>query len=116
MTKEELQFLMIIIFILIFFLSSYKVYTLFNTPVEGIDKQTQDQQLENIFINFLKEIKDPNTDLESIYENLIQLHVLQDSQYKNFNRNHFNQLIQRLYLTYKVDSLEQLIKSIHNGE
>ena len=112
MTKDEIQFWMLIAFAVAFVFSSYKVYIIFNTPTEGIDTKTQHKELETIIVDFLEQLD--NTDLRStqILKLIITLDVLQDSEYRNFNENRFNQLLQQLFYTYEVNSLDELILSI----
>ena len=116
MTKDEIQFWMLIAFAVAFVFSSYKVYIIFNTPVEGINTKTQHSQLEDILINFLKDLTEVDLDTDALFELIIQLEVLQDEQYKNFNKNRFNQLLQQLFYTYEVSSLNELIINIHQSE
>lgn len=116
MTKDEIQFWMLIAFAVAFVLSSYKIYIMFNTPIEGTDTQTQHLLLEEIILDFLKQIKELESDTTEVYETLIKQPVLQEEQYKNFNLNRFNQLLQKLYIRYEVTSLTELIQSIKNEE
>ena len=116
MTKDEIQFWMLIAFAVVFFFSAYKIYIMFNTPVKGINTQTQHNQLNDILIDFLKDLPELDLDTDALFERVIQLEVLQDEQYKNFNKNRFNQLIQQLYHTYEADSLTQLIQKVKNGK
>ena len=105
---------MLIAFLIAMALGVYKVYALFNTPYTGLDPQTQHKQLQDIIISFLKEDKAQNTEAQSIYEEIKTLDQLQDEEYKNFNRNRFNQLLQQLFYIYEVDSLDELIKVLHD--
>jgi len=113
MTKDEIQFWMLIAFAIAFVLSSYKVYFLFSTPLEGVDTQTQHNQLEDIIIDFIKELKNSELTSTELFNQLKTLDSLQDTPYKNFNENRFNQLLQKLFYTYKVQTLNELIISIH---
>ncbi|PHR59005.1 MAG: hypothetical protein COA44_02330 [Arcobacter sp.] len=115
MTKDEIQFWMLIAFAVTFILSSYKIYIMFNTPPEGIDTQTQHNQLEDIIINFLKDLDDINLDTNALFKLINSLDTLEDESYKNFNLNRLNQLLNQLYITYKVDSLNELIKRIKDA-
>jgi len=114
MTKDEIQFWMLIAFAVAFVLSAYKVYFLFNTPSEGINTSTQHNQLQNIMINFLKQLEEVDISPQELFNHLIKLEELQDEAYKNFNQNRFNQLLQQLFFTYKATSIKELIISIKN--
>jgi len=116
MTKDEIQFWMLIAFAVAFVFSSYKVYFIFNTPVEGINTKTQHNQLEDILIHFLKDLSEVDVDSDVLFDLIIQLEVLQEDQYKNFNKNRFNQLIQQLFYTYQANSLNELIMNIQQSE
>jgi len=114
MTKDEIQFWMLIAFAIAFVFSSFKIYIIFNTPVEGMDTKTQHKELETIIVDFLKQLDCSDLSSTQIFYLIIRLDVLQDSAYRSFNENRFNQLLQQLFYTYEVTSLEQLILSIKN--
>ena len=114
MTKDEIQFWMLIAFAVVFILSTYKTYIMFNTSGEGLDTKTQHNQLEEIIINFLKQFNDLDLNVDQLFEAVSRLDVIQDEAYKNFNKNRFNQLLQQLFYTYEVDSLKELIICIKN--
>ena len=114
MTKDEIQFWMLIAFAAASVLGFYKVYFIFNTPLKGIDTKTQHDQLEDIILNFLKQSKDTGLTSDTLYKELTQLDTLQDDAYKNFNQNRCNQLLQRLLHTYKAESIKELIEKVHH--
>jgi len=87
---------------------------MFNTPVEGMDTKTQHNQLEDILIDFLKQLEDTDLSSQKLFELFIELDVLQDDAYKNFNQNRFNQLLQQLFYTYEVQNIPDLILNIQN--
>ena len=116
MTKDEIQFWMLIAFAIAFVFSSFKIYIIFNTPVEGMDTKTQHKELETIIVDFLKQLDCSDLSSTQIFYLIIRLDVLQDSAYRSFNENRFNQLLQQLFYTYEVTSLEQLILSIKNEQ
>ena len=116
MTNDEIQFWMLIAFAVAFVISFYKIYIMFNTPVEGVDTQTQYNQLEDIIINFLKEVTDDSLSSQTLFEYIIELEVMQDDAYKNFNQNRFNQLLQQLFYIYEVQSIPELILSVQNSK
>lgn len=115
MTKDEIQFWMLIAFAVAFVLSSYKVYIIFNTHTEGIDTQTQHKELETIIVEFLKQVDVLDISAAELFKRVRTLESLQDSAYHNFNENRFNQLIQKLFYTYEVSSLEELILRIKDA-
>ena len=115
MTKDEIQFWMFIAFAVAFLFSSYKVYIIFSTPVEGIDSNTQHLQLENIIISFLSHTHEGDLTEKTLFQNLKELESLQEDSFKNFNQNRLNQLLKKLYITYEVDSLNELIIGIKNA-
>jgi len=116
MTKDEIQFWMLIAFAIVFILSSYKIYIMFNAPADGIDTQVQYNQLEDIIIEYIQSIQEHDLDANTLFKSLKALDTLKDPSYKNFNQNRFNQLLQQLYLRYEVVSLEALIKNIHQPQ
>jgi len=116
MTTDEIQFWMLIAFAVVFILSAYKTYVMFNAPSEGMDTQTQYLQLEDIIKDFLKQDQNLEVDDTVYYKVLMQLPILQEKQYKNFNQNRFNQLLQQLYLTYEVSTFEELLASLRNED
>jgi len=115
MTKDEIQFWMLIAFVVAFVLSTYKVYIIFSAPAEGISTKTQYDQLEEIIINFLSTTEDSSINETTLFQSLKKLEVLKNDIYKNLNQNRLNQLLNQLYFHYKVDSLSELIKSIKNA-
>lgn len=112
MTKDEIQFWMLVAFIFALAISSYKVYMIFSKPEPGLDITTQHLQLQTIIIDFLKKNKNEDITAEELFALLHDLDELQDDAYKNFNQNRFNQLLQQLFFTYDVRSLPDLITSI----
>ena len=114
MTKDEIQFWMLIAFAVASIIGFYKVYFLFNTPIEGIDTKTQHNQLEDIIIDYLKQLNDVNLTANKLFELLMELEVLQTDEYKNFNQNRLNQLLQRLFYTYEAQDIPELILHIKN--
>ena len=114
MIKFDLQTGMMIAFIIVLILAFYKVYKIFNTPTPGIDTHTQHEQLQDIIINFLKEIETKDIDSNELFESLQELDILQDDTYKNFNLNRLNQLLQQLFYSYKVKSIAELIQGLKN--
>jgi len=114
MTKDEIQFWMLIAFSVASVIGFYKVYFIFNTPVEGTDTKTQHDQLEDIIIDFLKQLTDADLSPNKLFELLMELETLQDDEYKNFNQNRLNQLLQRLYYTYEAQDIPELVLRIKN--
>lgn len=112
MKNDEIQIWMLIAFIAALILSFYKVYIMFNKPAKGIDTKTQYKELSDIISSFLKNIDDPNLCSEKIYDKLVREKVLENEEYKNFNLNRFNQIVQQLFYTYEVYSLPELIEKI----
>jgi len=112
MTKDEIQFWMLLAFAVAFVFSAYKVYIIFDTPTEGIDTPTQHKELEKIIIEFLKQHDVLDIDSAELFARIKTLEGLQDGAYHNFNENRFNQLLQKLFYTYNVGSLEELIVSV----
>ncbi len=115
MTKDEIQFWMLIAFAVAFVFSSYKVYFIFNTPSEGIDTQTQHKELETIIIEYIKQLDVSDISSSELFALIKTLESLQERTYHNFNENRFNQLLQQLFHTYNVSTLDELILSIKNG-
>lgn len=114
MTKDEIQLWMMIAFIIALLLSSYKVYMIFTKHTPGLSTEAQHAQLQTIIIDFLKEIDDTDISGEELFTLLTKLDILNDIAYKNFNQNRLHQLLQKLFYTYEVDSLRELIKCIKN--
>ena len=116
MTKDEIQFWMLVAFVAALVLSTYKVFMIFTKPEPGLDIKTQHIQLQTIILRFLKDIENENINPKEFFALLQNVDELQDEAYKNFNMNRLNQLLQQLYHTHKVDSLSELILSIHQSE
>jgi len=114
MSKDEIQFWMLIAFAVASVLGFYKVYFLFNTPVEGLDTKAQHEQLEEIITDFLQELDALEHTASSLFERINELEQLQEEEYKNFNQNRFNQLLQQLFHKYEVHTLDELIVAIQN--
>jgi len=112
MTKDEIQFWMLIAFAVVFLLSTYKIHIVFKAPSGGIDARTQYNQLETIMINFIKESSDLHINQTNFFNALMALPDIQKEEYKNFNRNRFNQLLEQLYLQYNVSNLDELIERL----
>jgi hypothetical protein len=85
---------------------------MFNRPAKGKSTKVQYSELDTLVLDYLKNIKDVNLDAKSIFDDLIKKEVFKDEEYFNFNMNRFNQILQRLYYKYEVDSLLDLIKKI----
>jgi len=115
MTKDEIQFWMLIAFAVVFILSSYKTYIMFSAPAEGKSTKHQQDDYLAIITDFIKQDSFSNATIEELFTSLKSSDVLQADEYKNFNQNRFNQLIQQLFFIYEVDSLDGLIKSIKNA-
>ncbi len=114
MTKDEIQFWMLIAFLAAAGIGFYKVYFLFNTPVEGLDTRSQHEKLQTMIIDLIMTHTNARLDKDTLFEILIQHDDLKDDTYKNFNRNRYNQLLQQLYYRFDVDNLEHLIRRIQN--
>jgi hypothetical protein len=114
MTNDEIQLWMLMAFIFALAISSYKVYMIFTKPVAGLDIKTQHLQLQNIIINFLKDLDNSDVNTQELFALLLDLDILHDEAYKNFNLNRLNQLLQQLYYAYEVSSLSELIESIQH--
>lgn len=116
MTKDEIQFWMLVAFVVALVLSTYKVFMIFTKPEPGLDIKTQHLQLQTIILGFLKDIDNENISTKELFSLLQDIDELQDEAYKNFNMNRFNQLLQQLYYTHEVSSLSELILSIHQSQ
>ena len=114
MTKDEIQFWMLVAFILALALSIYKVFMIFTKHEPGLDIKTQHIQLQTIILGFLKEIDNENINAKELFTLLQDSDQLQDDAYKNFNMNRLNQLLQQLYYTHEVSSLCELILRIQD--
>lgn len=115
MTKDEIQFWMLVAFVVALVLSTYKVFMIFTKPEPGVDIKTQHLQLQTIILGFLKDIDNENISTKELFSLLQDMEELQDEAYKNFNLNRLNQLLQQLYYTHEVSSLSELIRSIQQG-
>lgn len=115
MTKDEIQFWMLVGFVVALVLSTYKVFMIFTKPEPGVDIKTQHLQLQTIILGFLKDIDNENISTKELFSLLQDMEELQDEAYKNFNLNRLNQLLQQLYYTHEVSSLSELIRSIQQG-
>ncbi len=116
MTNDDIQLFPLIAFAIILLLALYKLYAIFNTPVSGPDTKTCHAQLEKIITDFLKQVEKADLSSHELFELLIQQDELKDDIYKNFNHNRLNQLLQQLFYTYDVDSLDKLISRIRQPE
>lgn len=116
MTKDEIQFWMLVAFVVALVLSTYKVFMIFTKPEPGLDIKTQHLQLQTIILGFLKDIDNENISTKELFLLLQDIDELQDEAYKNFNLNRLNQLLQQLYYTHEVSSLSELILSIHQSQ
>ncbi|MDF1881766.1 hypothetical protein JHD50_10725 [Sulfurimonas sp. MAG313] len=116
MTKDELQFWMLIAFAVAFLLSSYKIYSIFSAPAEGKSTQSQHLELQDIIIDFFKNLEKNDYDEKELFEQLSHLDILQNDAYKNFNLNRFYQILQGLYLDNEVSSLPSLISKLKNEQ
>ncbi len=113
MTNDEIQLFTLIAFAVILVLALYKLYAIFNTPVSGPDTKTYHAQLEELIIDFLKHVEKRDLNAQELFELLIQQDEFNNEIHKNFNHNRLNQLLQQLFYTYEVNSLEELISQIH---
>jgi len=116
MTKDDIQTWALIAFAIVLALALYKLYAMFNTPVTGPDTKTQHAQLENIIVDFLKDLEISDLDTKELFEILIKEDHFEDENYRNFNHNRLNQILQRLYYSYDANSLNELILNIHQSE
>jgi len=114
MTKDEFQTWMLIALAIVLALGFYKVYAIFNTPVPGPDTKTQHAQLEQVIIDFLKDVDRTDLSSKELFDLLMQEDDFKDDTYKNFNHNRLNQLLQQLFYTYEADSLSDLISNMQN--
>jgi len=116
MTKDEIQVWMLIAFITVTALSLYKLYKMFNQPATGLDSENQYAQLEVIIVDFLKHLKKTDIDSKELFDLLIQEDRLSHNDYKNFNHNRLNQILQQLFYTHTASTLNELISIIHQSE
>ena len=112
MTKVEIQLFALLAFFIVTLLISYKIYLIFNVPSSGLDTKTQYAQLEQIIINYLKDLHQTEIDSKELFSLLQSLDDIHDDRYKNFNHNRLNQLLQGLFYTYHVKSLPELISKV----
>ena len=104
--KEYLETIMMVAFLLAVFLGIYKVYVMFEKQSqEGLDIQT----LEDEIISIIGQIFSQETPSEEELFFKIQEHELfGGGKYKNFNLNRYKQILNRLYLEYKVENYKSL--------
>lgn len=103
---------MLIAFTLVLGISLYKIYTIFNRPVNGADLETEHKELKDIIIFFIQNNTISDLSNKGLFEQLLHDENFDNDNYKNFNLNRFNQLTQQLFYTYDVTSLSELIDSI----
>jgi len=112
MNSDALQIWMIIVFTIVLVTSLYKIYSLFNQPLSGVDSETEHKELRDIIIFFIQNNTITNPSNSSLFEQIHNDENFDNDTYKNFNLNRFNQLKQQLFYTYHVNSLPELIDSI----
>ena len=113
MKQDEIQIWMLTAFIIVLAVSLYKIYIIFNKPPSGVSTEMEHEELRDMIISFIQksDISDPSN--KTLFEALVKEEGFEGERYKNFNQNRFNQLVQGLFYTYKVDTLSELIESIH---
>jgi len=116
MTKDEIELLMLIVFITVTVLGVYKLYKIFDGPIAGLDSKGQYAQLEMIVVDFLKRLEDTEIDSKELFDRLVQEDRLSHNDYKNFNHNRLNQILQQLFYTYEANTLDELIANLHQSE
>ena len=113
MKSDNLQIWMLTAFFIVLILGMYKVYIMFNQPVDGPDMKTEHDELKDIIISFIQNNEISDKTNEALFKQLIEKEDFDTQRYRNFNQNRFNQLTQQLFYTYDVSSLAELIESIN---
>lgn len=112
MKSDALQIWMLIAFTIVLLISLYKIYSLFNRPLNEADPETEHKELRDIIICFIQNNTIASPSNSSLFEQIHSDENFDNDTYRNFNLNRFNQLIQQLFYTYHVNSLPELIDSI----
>jgi hypothetical protein len=107
MIKEHLSTIMMVAFLVATALSIYKVYVIFEKQAgEG----PSIQEIEDEIIAMFKDIvsKNKSLDKKEIFNNIFGHENFDKERHSNFNENRFNQILQRLHMEHKTETLEQL--------
>jgi len=111
--KLDLSSWMLILFIILFILSVWKIYAFLpNKPLSDDDttKESQDELLSII----VAVIKKNNAEISSkeLYLKVIEDTIFDSKKFWRFNQNRLNQLLNKYYIDHKdINSIEDIYKS-----
>ncbi|SFV59080.1 hypothetical protein MNB_SM-7-189 [hydrothermal vent metagenome] len=108
--KEHLESIMMISFLVASALGMYKVYVMFESQADdGIDIKT----LEDEIIAIIKDlISKEDISKRELLSKIEEDRSFDKDRYSNLNENRLNQILDRLYTEYKIESYDELVKKI----
>lgn len=108
--SENLQTIMMVSFLLAAALGMYKFYVLFEKQdSSGVDIKTIENELAEIVEAVLKE---GEVEKSALYDAVISHERFDKERYWNFNQNRLNQVLDLLYIRYKVGEFEELVSKL----
>ncbi len=104
---------MMVSFLVASALGIYKVYVMFEKQeADGIDIKTLENELAEMIESIFKEKRIAK---EELYEAVLSHSRFDKERYRNFNQNRLNQVLDLLYMRYKVEGFEDLVSKLSNN-